>query len=245
MIKGKKMLDQIKVCLFLSNQNSVKMVTEIMLNMGIISFNSDTPDAALNILKNNKIDFIFVDFDFANNISFELMDKIKADTSLSNIFVIGTSFNSNEKFIKQLQKYYIISYMVKPLSADNIRDKIQKIVLKFKDHFPQRKHVRVDPTEDELVRISFQLKKGKNISAKVLNISLGGLACEMYTNLESEELEPGNLIQPIIFEVGNREIEVDAKIISKKDRFIAVKFTKFFKNSYESLTKYIMKKLSV
>jgi response regulator RpfG family c-di-GMP phosphodiesterase len=239
------MLDQIQVCLFLSNQNTQKMVSEILLNMGIVSIYGETPEAILNILKNNKIDFMFVDFDFANNISFELMDKIKADTSLSNLFIIGTSYNSNEKFIKQLQRYYIISFMVKPLTAENIRDKIQKIVLKFKDHFPKRKHVRVEPTENELVRTSFQLKSGKFLSAKVLNISLGGLACELYTSFDSDQLQPDSLLQPVIFEVGNREIEVDAMVITKKDRFLSMTFIKYYKNSYDSLTKYIMKKLSV
>ena len=95
------------------------------------------------------------------------------------------------------------------------------------------------------MRVSFRLNNKKILTAKIINISLGGLACLLYTNYEDAQLTPGNLIEHIVFEALNKEIDVDAKIINKKEVFIAFKFTHFYNNSNKDLAKYIMKRLSV
>jgi response regulator RpfG family c-di-GMP phosphodiesterase len=229
----------------MSNQSSAKLTTATLLSMGIVAYNAENIDSVEEILKNNKIDFLFIDFDFANNASFELLDKIKKDEKYSQLFIIGTSFNSNEKFIKLIQKYLLISFIVKPISSEPLRDKLQKIIYKLKNHFPERKHVRVEPMEDELMTISFQLRNKKFITAKVLNISLGGLAAQLFINYESEEFQHEHLIEHIMINTGNNEVEIDGKIVNKKECFLSVKFTHFYNNSYDNLSRYIMKKLSV
>ena len=221
------------------------MTANILLNAGIISCNAENPDVIFNIINNKKIDFIFLDLDFANNASFKFLDKLKEDEKYSSLYIIITSFNTNEKFIKELQKYNIISFIAKPLTKELIETKINLILNKFRNHFSKRKHIRVQPSKDELMRISFKLKNKKHLTAKIIDISLGGIAALLYTNYQNIELKPGNLIEHIIFEAHNKEIDVDAKIINKKETFIALKFTHFYNNSNKDLTKYIMKKLSV
>ncbi|OHD05998.1 MAG: hypothetical protein A2Y34_11185 [Spirochaetes bacterium GWC1_27_15] len=238
------MVNELNFCLILSSQNTTKAVSNLLLNMGITCYAVDTPENALDSIKNIKTTFIFIDLDFANNVSFEFLDKLKTLEDYTSIYIIGTSFNSTEKFIKQFQLYNLAGFILKPISMDILKTKIQNLINKFKDHFPERKHIRVRPLDDELMRISFQLKNNKLITAKVIDISLGGLAAELYTNYESPELEDESVINNIIFEAGNKEIDVDAKIIHKKLRFFTVKFTSFHHNSYDSLIKYIMKKLN-
>ena len=236
---------QINFCLVFSNKNYNNMTASILLNTGIISYNAENPDVIFNIINNKKIDFIFLDLDFANNASFKFLDKLKEDEKYSSLYIIITSFNTNEKFIKELQKYNIISFIAKPLTKELIETKINLILNKFRNHFSKRKHIRVQPSKDELMRISFKLKNKKHLTAKIIDISLGGIAALLYTNYQNIELKPGNLIEHIIFEAHNKEIDVDAKIINKKETFIALKFTHFYNNSNKDLTKYIMKKLSV
>jgi response regulator RpfG family c-di-GMP phosphodiesterase len=239
------MFEQINFCLALSNQNTSKMISSVLLNMGIVAYIAESIDAVESILANNTIDFLFLDFDFANNASFILLDSIKKNEKYSKMFVIGTSINSNANFIKQIQKYFLISFMVKPLTPEILKDKFQNIIYKFKNHFPERQHVRVEPAEDELMRISFQLKDQKFLSAKVVNVSLGGVAAEFFTEINSRDMQPGFLIEHLNFMAGNKEIDVDCKIINNSRKFISFKFTHFYKNSYENLLTYIMKKLSV
>ena len=104
--------------------------------------------------------------------------------------------------------------------------------------------MRVKPIPDELMRISFKLKSGKRISGKVIDISLGGIGAELFSNANLEQLVPGNLIEHLLFTANHKEIDVDVKIINKKDKFLAIKFTHFYKDSYENLMKYIKKKIN-
>jgi hypothetical protein len=74
---------------------------------------------------------------------------------------------------------------------------------------------------------------------------MGGIACLLYTNYDDNELNHGNLIEHLIFEVNHKEVNVDAKIISKKDKFIAFVFTHFYNDSNKNLSNYIIKKISI
>ena len=239
------MASGIKVCCILTNQTQVKSLTGLLLNMGVFFYNAENLVAGFQYLENNKVDFLFLDLDFSDNAGFNFLDELKNDDKNSSLYIIGTSFNTNEKFIKQLQKYNIISFIVKPFSPDTVKEKMGKIFEKFKEHIPERKFIRVKPDPDEMLRLSFQLKNKKLITAKIVDISLGGLACELYISYENEGLASGIFLEHIVFKVGDREIDVDSLIVNKKDKLIAFKFTHFYGHSYENLTRYIMKKLTV
>jgi len=213
--------------------------------MGVFFYNAENLVVGFEYLEKNKVDFLFLDLDFSDEASFNFLDELKKDEKNSSLYVIGSSFNTNEKFIRKLQEYNVISFIVKPFAPELVKEKMEKIFEKFKEHIPERKFVRVKPDPDELLRLSFQLKNNKLITAKILDISLGGLACEMYISYDNEELKSGVFLEHIVFKVGNREIDVDALIINKKDKLIAFKFTHFYGQSYENLTRYVMKKLTV
>lgn len=235
----------IKICCLLTNQIVVKQLSSILLNMGIFFYNAENITSCRLYLESNSVDFLLLDFDFSDNGAILLLDELKKSEKNSSIYVIGTSFNTNEQFIKAIQNYNVISFIVKPFSPETVKEKVEKIVVKFKEHIPERKFVRVKTDPDELIRMSFQLKNKKLITAKVIDVSLGGMAGEMYVDYENEELDKGKFIEHIMFKIGNREVDVDAVVINKKNRVLAFKFTHFYGNSYENLTRYIMKKLTV
>jgi response regulator RpfG family c-di-GMP phosphodiesterase len=191
------------------------------------------------------MDFLLIDLDFADKRSFKLLEKLHSDESYSSLYILTTSFTTSQKFIKELQKYNIIGFISKPITKEIIETKIDLIMNKFKDHFSKRKHVRVKPADNELMRLSIKLKNNKHLSAKVLDVSLGGIAALLYTKCDDKELDPGKLIEHIVFEASNKEIDVDAVVVNKKENFIAFKFSHFYNNTNKDLTRYIMKKLSV
>lgn len=238
-------MKQINFIVTMSNHNNVSLIDNILLNLGIVSHNIDKPSNVIDFLEKVKIDFIFLDLDFANGSSLDLLESLANNDNYSSIYILTTSFNTNEKFIKELQKYNILSFLTKPITKESIETVIEHIMEKFKNHFPARKHVRVKPSENELMRISFKLKSKKNITAKVLDISLGGVAALLYTKCDDIELSPGNLIEHLTFEAMNKEIDVDAKIVNVKENFIAFKFSHFYNNTNKALARYIMKKLKV
>ncbi|MBP7553306.1 MAG: PilZ domain-containing protein, partial [Spirochaetes bacterium] len=164
--------------------------------------------------------------------------------NLSQIFILGTALSANSLFIKRIQSYNLIGFYVKPIDCERLQDKMNIICKKFKNHVSDRKYIRITPKDDDFVRAFFKLKSGKRISSKVLDISIGGLAISLYSDCETIELAEGNLLEHIIFEIDNKEIDVDAKIVKKNGLAVALQFTHFYLNSYDSLLKYIMKNLS-
>lgn len=238
-------MSQIKICCILTNKNNFEQISNLLLGHGIIPINIDSLDNVYQEIKNKKCNFLFLDLDFQNDQSFVLLNKIKEDDEIKNIFIIATSINTNEKIIKKIQNFNIISFISKPINNDILNEKIKNLLEKIKDHIPERKHIRIKPLDDELIRISFKLKNKKNITAKVIDISMGGIACLLYTNYNDNEIEHGNLIEHLIFEVNNKEVNVDAKIITKKEKFIAFVFTHFYNDSNKNLSNYIIKKISI
>jgi response regulator RpfG family c-di-GMP phosphodiesterase len=237
-------LNQLKVGCILANKNNFEQISNLLLNNGIISVNLDSFENAIEEIKKKGINFLFLDIDFPNEQSFNFLNKIKEDNELKNIFIIATSINTNEKTIKKLQNYNIVTFIQKPLNNTALNEKINILLNKTKDHIPERKHIRIKPLDDEFVRLSFKLKNKKNITSKVIDISMGGIACLLYTNYNDQELTQGRLLEHLIFEVNNKEVNVDAKVVAKKEKFLAFVFTHFYNDSNKNLSNYILKKIS-
>jgi response regulator RpfG family c-di-GMP phosphodiesterase len=237
-------LNQLKIGCILANKNNFEQISNILLNNGIIAVNLESFDNAIDDIKKRELSFIYLDLDFPNEQSFNLLNKIKEDNDLKNIFIIATSINTNEKTIKKLQNYNIMTFISKPINNTVLNEKIFNLLTKTKDHIPERKHIRIKPQDDEFVRLSFKLKNKKNITSKVIDISMGGIACLLYANYNDLELSQGNLIEHLIFEVNNKEVNADAKVVTKKDKFLAFVFTHFYNDSNKNLSNYILKKIS-
>ena len=77
------MFEQINFCLALSNQNTSKMVSTVLLNMGIVAYTADNIESVEKILNESTIDFLLLDFDYANNSAMTLLDKIKKEPRYS------------------------------------------------------------------------------------------------------------------------------------------------------------------
>ena len=74
-------MNQVTFCLAFSNQNFTNMVSSVLLNTGIISINVKDPNDITELLNTKKIDFIFLDFDFADRLSFNFLDALKNNES--------------------------------------------------------------------------------------------------------------------------------------------------------------------
>ncbi len=238
-------MENINMTICMCNSNNTEMLKSVLLNYGIVCHTAETPDKAYDTINNTGSQFLFIDLDFTDGKSFDLLDIINNDSTQSGLFILATSIETSPKMIKKIQLYRIVSFIIKPLTKDTVSTKVNLLLDKFRDHFPARKHVRITPEQDELLTLFFRLKDRKRLSAKIIDISLGGLAFELYTDYESPELTKGGLIEHLIFEVNNKQVDADAKIVNKSGTFMAINFTHFYEKSYEALVKYIMKKVSV
>ncbi len=245
-IGGKILADNIKISIVMANEAASANISQWLINLGIPASTFQTPETLLTAVSQNqsdKIHFIMADIDFNENRTLTMLEELKK--SDIEFFTIGTSFNATAELITTLKNYNLISFIMKPVTIDILRDKFNIITSRFKDHFPERQHIRIKPDENEYLRANFILTNGKRISSKILDISLGGIAVEMYTDYEDPELANNSVIKKLSFNLGVKDIEVDVTVVKKVAKFISFKFSAFYGTGQEGLTKYILKKLSV
>lgn len=238
------MEENIKFGLIQTNSDTNEMITSILLNYGIPSVKIDprAENIDAGILK--EIKFLFIDFDYADNSSFNYIKKVSEIITPFPFLLIGSSFNVTQDLISRLNSYNLISFMAKPVTHDILKVKIRQIIDKYADHFSARKHIRIKPDGDDAMRVNFKFSSNF-YSCKVLDISLGGVAAEVYSNNDNLPFRKSDLLNDITINLGIKEGVFDAEIVTVKSKFISLKFNEYKGSTYEILSKYILKKISI
>ena len=87
--------------------------------------------AALQIIKNEKIDFIISDWNMPNMSGLDLLKTVRADKEVSDTpFLMVTAETLPERVISAV-KAGASSYITKPFTADVLNEKIAKIMEKM------------------------------------------------------------------------------------------------------------------
>jgi two-component system chemotaxis response regulator CheY len=88
---------------------------------------------AYSKLKNNGFEFIVCDWNMPNMDGFELLKRIKSDPELRDIpFLMVTAEAEKEKVIEAI-KAGVSNYIVKPFTAEVLKEKIDKILEKLRN----------------------------------------------------------------------------------------------------------------
>ena len=86
---------------------------------------------ALNMLKNNKFDFVVSDINMPNMNGFELLKAIKADDTLKHIPVLMVTAEARKEDIVLAAQTGAAGYIVKPFTKVTLEEKVQKILQKL------------------------------------------------------------------------------------------------------------------
>ena len=86
---------------------------------------------ALNMLRNNKFDFVVSDINMPVMNGFELLCAIKADASLKHLPVLMVTAEARKEDIVRAAKDGAAGYVVKPFTKATLEEKVQKIILKL------------------------------------------------------------------------------------------------------------------
>jgi len=100
-----------------------------------ISYNvllAKSANAATTILSNNKIDFILLDINMPGLNGFDFLSFLKEKSEFREIPVVVISSNSQLMNVSKAVKLGALGYIVKPLNAVNLRDKIYQVFLEQK-----------------------------------------------------------------------------------------------------------------
>ena len=86
---------------------------------------------ALNMLRNNKFDFVVSDINMPVMTGFELLSAIKADNNLKHLPVLMVTAEARKEDIVRAAKDGAAGYIVKPFTKATLEEKVQKIMLKL------------------------------------------------------------------------------------------------------------------
>jgi len=151
----------------------------------------------------------------------------------------------SKEIVNRLMEYGVIGYLLKPYNEKAITPKLKKVLALEESHNSQRKHIRVRPDPDELLRLHFKLQGYSSlISGKVIDISVGGVAVELFNPPPARILIPGTQIANILFTVNRKLFSPSGKVILYKEQLLALRFDYLSAAEKSALSKYVFKRLT-
>jgi two-component system, chemotaxis family, chemotaxis protein CheY len=89
---------------------------------------ADDGATALPILKQGNIDFLVTDWNMPGMPGLELLKAVRADPALAKLPVLLVTAEAKREQIVEAAQAGVNGYVVKPFTAETLRDKIQKIL---------------------------------------------------------------------------------------------------------------------
>jgi two-component system chemotaxis response regulator CheY len=219
----------------------------LLLSFGIKGVPVATRAAALEILESNPdINAVIVDIDNQEVEGSRLIQEMKENESTRGLPVIVHTVQASKEFVLKMIELGVTGYLLKPFREDAARTKLAAILDKLSDHNAQRKHIRVKPDPQEMIRVHFRLPSINHLfSGKIIDISLGGLAIELFNPPpEAQGLAPGGRIAKLQFALGPRELSPSALIVLVKANVVALRFENLSPADKTALERFIFKQIS-
>jgi two-component system, chemotaxis family, chemotaxis protein CheY len=89
---------------------------------------ADDGNTALPILKQGNIDFLVTDWNMPGMPGLDLLKAVRADPALAKMPVLLVTAEAKREQIVEAAAAGVNGYVVKPFTAETLRDKIQKIL---------------------------------------------------------------------------------------------------------------------
>ncbi|MBN1411389.1 MAG: PilZ domain-containing protein [Spirochaetales bacterium] len=221
-----------------------KLLSFRVLPYGIRGVRATTRQEALTKLESmENVTLFFIDLDNKDIDGQALIKTIKSKIKNSQI-VLHTnqsfdsiSINTNDPAIKGM--------LPKTFSEDNLNRYL--IPLMSRIEFPateKRKHIRVRPDPNELLRISFRINNYQGlVHGKVLNLSMGGVAIELLKKPDNNVLVEQRYVYNIQFTLNFKPINLKGQIVLSKENIVALRFLPYGANLGRVMAEYILERI--
>jgi len=185
----------------------------------------------------------FLDTDGIDN-TVELVRALVKPTNNRILNIVVITDRTDQGFITRLIESGTSGFIPKPIDETRLTTQINAVMEKLSRQNTARKHIRVQPSSEDMLRVSFLNPRDRTtLSATVLDISLGGLAIDLLVHHEKvPTLEIGQHIPEITIALGGRMINPSCSIINQQGKLIAMRFTSLSYQEKSILARYIFKK---
>ncbi len=201
---------------------------------------------ALEALKANRaIEGAIIDIDNREVEGIQLVNDLKAGADTRRIAVIVHTVQTRKEFVRKMVEVGVAGYLVKPFSAETAKGKLEAILSKLSTHNAARRHIRVTPDPDELTRVSFRLRGlAQLMSGRIVDISLGGMAIELFNPPADSLFTFGIPIARLDFALAGKALSPAGSVVVCRSRVLAVKFEAMSASDRQVLERYIFRRIS-
>ncbi len=217
-----------------------------LLSFGIKGLPVASRRDALEAIKTQEgIEGAIVDIDNRDVDGIQLIDDLKAAEATRGIAVIVHTIQTRKEFVRKMVEIGVAGYLLKPFSPETAKPKLEAILSKLSTHNASRRHIRLSPDPDELTRVSFRVPGITSLmSGRIIDISLGGIAIELFNPPENNLFTRGIPISRLDFALAGKPLAPAGSVVICKSRVLAVRFDSMSASDRQVLERYIFKRIS-
>ena len=105
-----------------------KILRNVLKQMGFTNMiEADNGKTALKVLKKESFDLILCDWNMPEMSGLELLKKVRSDDDLKSIPFIMATAEAQQDNILEAVKAGVTNYIVKPFTAETVKEKLTKI----------------------------------------------------------------------------------------------------------------------
>jgi len=218
----------------------------VLLSFGIKGVPVGTREEALQALAtNSEVAGAIIDTDSREIEATELIQELRANEATRGLRIIVHTVQSSKEMVVRMMEHGVVGYLLKPYKEELAFSQLKKILARSASHNSQRKHIRVRPDPEELLRLHFRLQDSTSlISGKVIDISVGGVAVELFNPPPAEALAAGTHVPNIQFTLMRQSFKPPGKVILFKENLLALRFDYLTAAEKSALSKYVFKRLT-
>jgi two-component system chemotaxis response regulator CheY len=218
----------------------------VLLSFGIRGVPVADRASALEVLKkSDQVEGAIVDIDNRDVEGIPLITGLKDDERTRGIPLIVHTIQAHKDTVMRMMDIGVAGYLLKPYSPETAKAKLAAVFSKLATHNSQRRHIRVKPDPDELARVSFRVAPPSQlVSGRIVDISLGGMAVELFNPPPAELLVPGAPLPRVTFSLPGRELAPSASVVLLKARILALKFDTMSATDKSALERYVFRSIS-
>jgi CheY-like chemotaxis protein len=218
----------------------------VLLSFGIRGIPTPNRSAALEALKgSDPIEGAIIDIDNSEVEGIRLVSELKEGEGTRRISVIVHTVQSTKETVMRMVELGVAGYLLKPFNSDATRAKLAAIFSKLATHNSQRKHIRVKPDPGDLARVSFRISSSQQlVSGRIIDISLGGMAVELFNPPSAEALCPGAALSRLDFTLSGKSLAPSGSVVLCKANVLALRFDIMNPSDRKAVERYIFKSIS-
>jgi DNA-binding response OmpR family regulator len=219
----------------------------ILLSFGIKGIPASSRAEAKDILsRNTDIQGALVDIDNMDVGGAAFIQDMTGSCGAPPLKLIVHTAQTNKESVRRMLECGVVGYLLRPFEERSAAAKLKVIVDRVADHNAERKHIRVQPAPDELIRVCFRLSPQAGLLAgKVVDISLGGMAIDLFRMPEGEALAAGTRIDGFELNLLHRQLKPSGTVVACRGKTLAIRFEPLSVRDKPVLESYILQRSSL